>query len=62
FEVSLLNEFSEEISALEQESCICVEPNGDVALTPKGFKYSSIIGRLFYSESALTLESAYIPK
>jgi oxygen-independent coproporphyrinogen-3 oxidase len=54
--------FAEEFAALAAEECIGVEADGQVRLTRKGFKHSSIVGNLFYSQSVRDLEEAYRPQ
>jgi oxygen-independent coproporphyrinogen III oxidase len=54
--------FGDELAALAAEECIAVEPDGQVRLTRKGFKHSSIVGNLFYSQRVRDLESAYRPQ
>lgn len=55
-----LSDFGPELTALEAEGCAVVDDAG-VRLTPKGFKYSSVIATLFRSDAVSGLERSYIP-
>jgi oxygen-independent coproporphyrinogen-3 oxidase len=55
-------DFGREIAALRAEGCVAVDERRSVVLTPKGFKYSSLIATLFYSERVRELERAFVPK
>lgn len=63
FNQEIFDEFKLEFDALEQEECIQLNrDNGDIRLTRKGFKYSNIIGSLFYSENVNNLEKNFKDK
>lgn len=59
FSRDLIEDFCAEITALEKEECIRILENGDISLTEKGFKFSSLIARLFYSENVVNAEKNY---
>ena len=62
FEAELEAEFADELSCLEAEGCIDRAAVDRIRLTPRGFKYSNIIGGFFYSPRVRDLETAYDPK
>ena len=50
-----------ELDALVAEGCCRRSPAG-WALTPRGFKYSNVIGDLFQSPAVSRLEADYLPR
>lgn len=62
FDTSLMQDFNEEIEALKAECCVTIDEKENILLSRKGFKYSSIIGRLFYSDTMTNLEESYVAK
>jgi oxygen-independent coproporphyrinogen-3 oxidase len=54
--------FAEELAALASEGCIEIGGDGCVRLTRRGFKFSNIVGNLFYSDAVRELEASYSPK
>jgi oxygen-independent coproporphyrinogen-3 oxidase len=57
-----LERFAKEVEALESEGCIDRDGDGNVRLTRRGFKFSNLVGNLFYSERVKELEASYSPK
>jgi oxygen-independent coproporphyrinogen-3 oxidase len=55
-------DFGPELAALAAEGCTVVEADGSHRLTPKGFKYSNVIGDLFQSPAVTELEAQYVPR
>ncbi|MGG1073811.1 radical SAM protein [Priestia megaterium] len=58
FGFPLLEKFSQEFAALEEEDCITIVDN-KVKLTEKGRKYSDMCAHLFYSQNVRELEKGY---
>lgn len=54
--------FADQFAALADAGCIHDEPDGRVRLTRLGFKLSSIVGNLFYSQRVRELEASYQPQ
>ncbi len=63
FDSDIWEEFGQELKAMEEEGCIETnKQSGQISLTQKGFKYSSILGSIFYSEKVKELEKNYTDK
>lgn len=62
FKRDLIADFGAELNALIAQECIEVGDGGKIELTPKGFKFSSLIASLFFSESIINKESEYVNK
>ncbi|MCP3372750.1 coproporphyrinogen-III oxidase family protein [Bradyrhizobium cajani] len=56
---ALADDFGEELKALESLQLVNLADDDVCQLTQKGFKYSSIIARMFYSDTMVSLEEQY---
>jgi oxygen-independent coproporphyrinogen-3 oxidase len=56
-----LADFESELGALAAEGCVDVTAAGVYQLTPRGFKYSNVMGELFKSPRVDALERSYVP-
>jgi len=59
FQRSLLEDFGEELAAMQEYGCIHLSESGHWNLTDLGFKFSSLLASLFFSEHMLRLEEEY---
>lgn len=63
FKSEILEDFKFEFVALKEENCIVIDTvSGNLSLTTKGFKYSNIIGSLFYSKQVNDLLLSFTDK
>ncbi|EPX55721.1 putative oxygen-independent coproporphyrinogen III oxidase [Cystobacter fuscus DSM 2262] len=58
----LRQDFPEELEAMEKLGCIRVSSTGTISLTDLGFKFSSLLASLFFSERMLRMEREYQAK
>ena len=56
-----LADFESELEALAAEGCVDATAAGVYQLTPRGFKYSNVMGELFKSPRVDALERSYVP-
>jgi oxygen-independent coproporphyrinogen-3 oxidase len=56
------SDFGPELAALAAEGLTVAQADGSHRLTPKGFKYSNVIGDLFQSPAVTELEARYVPR
>jgi oxygen-independent coproporphyrinogen-3 oxidase len=57
-----LADVASELEALVAEGCVDVLADGAFQLTPRGFKYSNVMGELFKSRRVDALERSYVPE
>ena len=57
-----LSDLAPELDALAAEGCVEVMADGTYQLTPRGFKYSNVMGELFKSPRVDALERTYVPE
>ena len=57
-----LQHLAPELDALAAEGCVEVMADGTYQLTPRGFKYSNVMGELFKSPRVDALEATYVPE
>ena len=61
FGAASLADLAPELEALAAEGCVDVTADGAYQLTPRGFKYSNVMGELFKSRRVDALERSYVP-